>query len=100
VLKAIHGVGAVTIEVVLSELGTSRASAMPRQSVPLRGSHLYGRKGEGKKAKDRAISKEGSGLSRWVLVEAIRRIVHTSPKWRGLLSKSPSGPEESEPSLR
>jgi transposase len=39
------------------------------------------RQSGGQKSKDLKITKPGSGLLRWALVEAAWRLVGTSPKW-------------------
>jgi transposase len=82
VLKTIPGVGAVTIEVVLSELGDITRFRNAKTVSAYAGLAPIVRQSGGKKAKDLAISKEGSGLLRWVLVEASWRAVRISPKWR------------------
>ena len=41
----------------------------------------------GKKPKDLAITKEGSGLLRWALVESAWRLVKSSPKWSAFFSR-------------
>ena len=41
----------------------------------------------GKKSKDLHITKQGSGLLRWALVESAWRLVKTSPKWSALFSR-------------
>jgi len=40
-----------------------------------------------RKSKDMKITKEGSGLMRWALVEAAWRLVGKSPKWAALFSR-------------
>ena len=40
-----------------------------------------------RKSKDLKITKEGSGLLRWALVEAAWRLVGNSPKWATLFSR-------------
>ena len=45
------------------------------------------RQSGGKKSKDLGITKEGSGLLRWALVEAAWRVVRTSPRWSGFFSR-------------
>jgi transposase len=82
VLKTIPGVGAVTIEVVLSELGDITRFRNAKTVSAYAGLAPIVRQSGGKKAKDLAISKAGSGLLRWVLVEASWRAVRISPKWR------------------
>jgi transposase len=41
----------------------------------------------GKKSKNLAITKEGSGLLRWALVESAWRLVKTSPRWSAFFSR-------------
>src|SRR6516165_9449896 len=82
VLKTIPGVGPVTVEVVLSELGDVTRFRNAKTVCAYAGLAPIVRQSGGKKAKDLAISKEGSGLLRWVLVEASWRAVRISPKWR------------------
>jgi transposase len=82
VLKTIPGVGAVTIEVVLSELGDITRFRNSKTVSAYAGLAPIVRQSGGKKAKELAITKEGSGLLRWVLVEASWRAVRTSPKWK------------------
>ena len=45
------------------------------------------RQSGGKKSKDLQITKEGSGLLRWALVESAWRLVNTSPKWTAVFSR-------------
>ncbi len=40
-----------------------------------------------KRSKDMRITKEGSGLLRWALVESAWRLVRSSPKWRALYTR-------------
>lgn len=87
VLKTVPGVGAVTIEVVLSELGDITRFRNAKTVCAYAGLAPIVRQSGGKKAKDLAISKEGSGLLRWVLVEASWRMVHTSLKWRRVFER-------------
>jgi transposase len=82
VLRTIPGVGAVTIEVVLGELGDITWFRNAKAVCASAGLAPSVRHSGGTKAKDLAISKEGSGLLRWVLVEVSWRAVRISPKWR------------------
>jgi transposase len=82
VLKTAPGVGSVTIEVVISELGDVARFRNSKAVSAYAGLAPIVRQSGGKKAKDLAISKAGSGLLRWVLVEASWRAVRTSPKWK------------------
>jgi transposase len=87
VLKTIPGVGPVTIEVVLSELGDITRFRNAKTVCAYAGLAPVVRQSGGKKAKDLGISKAGSGLLRWVLVEASWRMVHTSPRWRRVFER-------------
>ena len=79
-LSTIKGVGPVTIDVVVSELGdvgrfkSSKAVASYAGLVP------RVRQSAGK-GKDLGITKEGSPLLRWALVEASWRVVRQSAAW-------------------
>ena len=81
VLKTIPGVGSVTIDVLLSELGDIARFRNAKAVCAYAGLAPIVRQSGGKKSKDLSISKEGSSLLRWVLVEAGWRVVRTSPKW-------------------
>jgi len=81
-LKTIPGVGPVTVDVVLSELGDITRFRNAKTVCAYAGLAPVVRQSGGKKAKELAISKQGSGLLRWALVEASWRIVYTSPKWQ------------------
>jgi transposase len=87
VLKTIPGVGPVTIEVVLSELGDIWRFLNAKAVCAYAGLAPIVRQTGGKKAKDLSISKQGSGLLRSVLVEASWRTVRTSPKWRRVFER-------------
>ena len=82
VLKTIPGVGPVTIDVVLSELGDITRFRNEKTVCAYAGLAPVVRQSGGKKSKDLGISKQGSGLLRWVLVEACWRMVQKSQKWR------------------
>ena len=53
----------------------------------LRGTGAGGAAERRQKSKDLKITKEGSGLLRWALVEAAWRLVGTSPKWSALFAR-------------
>lgn len=81
-LDTIRGVGPVTIDVVISELGpdvsrfrSSKAAASYAGLAP------RVRQSAGK-GKDLGITKEGAPRLRWALVEAAWRVVHHSAAWR------------------
>ena len=86
-LKTVPGVGPVTIEVVLSELGDITRFRNAKTVCAYAGLAPIVRQSGGKKAKDLAISKAGSGLFRWVLVKASWRAVRISPKWKRVFER-------------
>jgi transposase len=87
VLKTIPGVGTVTIEVVISELGEVTRFRNAKAVCAYAGLAPIVRQSGGKKAKDLAISKAGSGLLRWILVEASWSAVQHSPKWKRIYER-------------
>lgn len=87
VLKTIPGVGPVTIEIVISELGDVLRFRNAKAVCAYAGLVPIVRQSGGKRAKDLAISKEGSGLLRWILVEASWSAVNTSLKWRRIYER-------------
>jgi transposase len=86
-LKTAPGVGAVTAEVVLGELGDVRRFRNAKAACAYAGLAPVVRQTGGKKAKDGPITKEGSGLLRWALVEASWRLVKDSPRWRAVYER-------------
>jgi transposase len=87
VLKTVPGVGPVTIEVVISELGDIARFRNAKTVCAYAGLAPVVRQSGGKKSKDLGISKQGSGLLRWALVEASWRTVNTSPKWKRIYER-------------
>jgi transposase len=87
ILKTVPGVGTVTIEVLLSELGDVARFRNAKAVCAYAGLVPVVRQSGRKKSKDLGISKEGSGLLRWVLVEAAWRIVRTSTKWERIYQR-------------
>ncbi len=81
IVKTAPGMGLVTTEVLLSELGDVGRFRNAKAVSAYAGLAPAVRQSGGKKSKDLAITKEGSGLLRWALVEAAWRLVGTSPKW-------------------
>jgi transposase len=79
-LGSVPGVGAVTVDVVLSEVGDVRRFRSAKQVVAYAGLAPGQRESAGK-TKELGISKEGSRLLRWALVEAAWRLVRFSPRW-------------------
>jgi transposase len=81
ILKTAPGVGVVTAEMVLSELGDVSRFNNAKAVCSYAGLVPVVRQTGGKKSKDLSISKQGSELLRWALVESAWRLVRTSPKW-------------------
>ncbi len=83
VLRTIPGVGEVTSEVVLAELGDVRRFRSAKQAVAYAGLAPGWRESAGKR-KDLAIEKKGSRLLRWVLVESAWQVVRYDARWRAV----------------
>lgn len=81
VLQTIPGVGPVTIDVVLSELGDPQRFGSQRKATAFAGLAPGIRESAGK-AKQLHITKEGSALLRWALVQVSWRVVNQSVRWR------------------
>jgi transposase len=86
-LKTAPGVGFVTAEVVLSELGDYGRFRNSKTVSAYAGLVPAVRQSGGKRSKDMKITKEGSGLLRWALVESAWRLVRSSPKWSALYTR-------------
>jgi transposase len=80
VLQTIPWVGPVTVEAVLSELGDVRRFGSQKKACAYAGL-VPGRRESAGKAKDLGITKQGSALLRWVLVEAAWRLVGRTRRW-------------------
>jgi transposase len=80
-LRSIPGVGEVTAEVMIAELGDVARFRSAKQVVAYAGL-APGRRESAGKARDLGITKQGSGLLRFVLVEAAWQIVKRSARWR------------------
>jgi transposase len=86
-IKTAPGVGTVTAEVVLSELAEVSRFKNAKAICAYAGLVPTVRQTGGKKSKDLRITKEGSGLLRWALVESAWRLVSTSPKWSAIFCR-------------
>jgi len=80
VLGSIPMVGDVTLDVVLSELGDIRRFRSSKKAVAYAGL-APGVRASANHRKELHITKEGSPLLRWALVEAAWRLVSKSRKW-------------------
>jgi transposase len=87
IIKTAPGVGMVTAEVVLSELGDVKRFRNAKAVCAYAGMVPRVRQTGGKKSKDLQITKEGSGLLRWALVETAWRVVNQSKKWEAFFSR-------------
>lgn len=85
-LQSLPGVGAVTCDVVLAELGDVQRFRSSKQVVAYAGLAPGHRESAGK-SKDLGITKAGSGLLRWVLVEASWQAARRSAHWRGIYER-------------
>lgn len=83
ILRSAPGVGEVVSEVVLAELGDGQRFRALKDATAYAG--LVPGKGESDgKGKDLGITKKGSALLRWALVEAAWVAVAQSARWRGV----------------
>jgi transposase len=80
ILATIPLVGPVTIDVVLSELGDWRRFHSAKAVVDFAGLAPGLRESAGKRH-NLSITKEGSRLLRWALIQAAWRLVGKSPRW-------------------
>jgi len=85
-LRSIPGVGPVTIDVVLAELGTVSRFPSAKQVTAYAGL-APGRRESAGKARDLGITKHGPSLLRWILVEAAWRTIRGSDRYRALYER-------------
>jgi transposase len=83
VLRTIPGVGEITSEVVIAELGDVKRFHSSKQVAAYAGI-APGRRQSSDKSRDLPISKQGSGLLRWVLVESAWQLKRRSVHWAGV----------------
>jgi transposase len=85
VLTTIPEVGPVTIDIVLSELGDWRRFRNAKQVVSFAGLDPGYRESDGK-GKRLSITKEGSRLLRWAMIETAWRFVGKFARWRHIFA--------------
>jgi transposase len=85
VLATIPEVGPVTIDIVLSELGDWRRFRNAKQVVSFAGLDPGFRESDGK-GKRLSITKEGSRLLRWAMIETAWRFVGKFARWRHIFA--------------
>lgn len=83
VLASIPGVGPVTVDVVVSELGDVRRFRSAKRIVAYAGLAPGQRESAGHR-QELGITKQGSRLLRWALVEASWRLVRCSRRWASI----------------
>ena len=81
VLGTMPGVGVVTIETVLAELGDWQRFRCADAVVSFAGLDPGVRESDGKR-KDLKLTKAGSPLLRWILIQLAHRVKTKSPRWR------------------
>lgn len=81
ILDTIPGVGPVTIDVVISELGDIRRFRSQKKVCAYAGL-VPGQRESAGRTRELSITKEGSKLMRWALVQAAWRLVNKTARWR------------------
>ena len=85
-LASIPGVGPVTTDVVISELGDVRRFSSAKKVCGYAGLAPIVRQSSNKR-KELPITKAGSGLLRWALVQAAWRVVRQTRLWEGRFAR-------------
>jgi transposase len=85
-LRTIPAVGPVTIDVVLSELADVDRFRSQKRACSYAGLCPGQRESAGRR-RSLGITKEGSGLLRWVLVQAAWRLVFRTAYWRDIFER-------------
>jgi transposase len=83
ILRSAPGVGEVVSEVILAELGSWSRFGSAKKVIAYAGL-APGRRESAGKGKDLGISKQGSSLLRWVMVQAAWQAVRASLKWQAV----------------
>jgi transposase len=81
VLASMPGVGFVTIETILAELGDWERFRCADAVVSFAGLDPGVRDSDGRR-KDLKLTKAGSPMLRWILIQLAHRLKRTSPRWR------------------
>ena len=90
----------MTAEVVLSELGDVSRFRNAKAVCAYAGLVPTVRQSGEKRSKDLKITKEGSGLLRWALVESAWRLVGSNVKWSALFARLKKRSGKKAPSWR
>lgn len=83
ILDSIPYVGPVTVDVLCSELGDVRRFRSNKRATSYAGLAPGYRESSGKR-QDLGITKKGSGLLRWALIESAWRLVLHTTRWRAV----------------
>jgi transposase len=86
ILRSAPGVGEVISEVVLAELGDGERFPSLKEATAYAGLAPGRRESDGK-SKDLGITKKGSALLRWAMVEAAWVAITQSSRWRGVYER-------------
>lgn len=86
VLATMPGVGPVTIETVLAELGDWRRFHHADSVVAFAGLDPGVRSSDGKRF-DLKLSKSGSPLLRWIMIQLAHRLKRTTARWQGIFER-------------
>lgn len=86
VLESVPGVGPVTTEVILSELGDVRRFGNQNDVAQYAGLAPAVRESAGRR-KNQSITKEGSPLLRWTMIQLAWRLVNHTRRWGFLYEK-------------
>ncbi len=80
-LRSVPGIGVVTVDIILSEIGDIHRFRSLKEVAAYAGL-VPGRRESAGKTKELGITKDGSRLLRWAMVEAAWRLVRRSSRWR------------------
>jgi transposase len=83
VVQSIPYVGPVTVDVVISELGDIRRFRSQKRVAAYAGL-VPGQRESGGRKKELSISKEGSPLLRWAMIQTAWRLVQRTQRWRNI----------------
>lgn len=86
ILASMPGVGAVTMETVLAELGDWRRFRNADAVVSFAGLDPGVRESDGRRH-DLRLTKAGSPLLRWILIQLAHRLKRTTARWRSLFEQ-------------
>jgi len=81
VLQSVPGIGRVTVDIVLSEIGDIRRFRSAKEVMAYAGL-VPGQRESAGKSKQLGITKDGSRLLRWAMVEAAWRLVRRGRRWQ------------------